>query len=69
MKKKLQLQQFLRCVITYTDIQSVRVLRYAVSVDYVDEFVQMIKDTFVQPQITFTDIIYSLDSRDYFQLI
>lgn len=69
MKKKLQLQQFLRCVITYTDIQSVRVLHYAVSVDYVDEFVQMIKDTFVHPQITFTDIIYSLDSRDYFQLI
>lgn len=69
MKKKLQLQQFLRCVITYTDIQSVRVLHYAVSVDYVDEFVQMIKDTFVHPQITFTDIIYSIDSRDYFQLI
>mgnify|MGYP005940671363 CR=1 FL=1 len=69
MKKKLQLQQFLRCVITYTDIQSVRVLHYAVSVDYVDEFVQMIKDTFVHPHITFTDIIYSFDSRDYFQLI
>lgn len=69
MNKKFQLQQFLRCVITYTDIQSVRVLHYAVSVDYVDEFVQMIKDTFVHPQITFTDIIYSPDSRDYFQLI
>lgn len=69
MKKKPQLQQFLRCVITYTDIQSARVLHYAVSVYYVDEFVQMIKDTFVHPQITFTDIIYSLDSRDYFQLI
>lgn len=69
MKKKFQLQQFLRCVITYTDIQSVRVLHYAVSVDYVDEFVQMVKDTFVHPQITFTDIIYSPDSRDYFQLI
>ena len=69
MKKKLRSQQFLRCVITYTDIQSVRVLHYAVSVDYVDEFVQMIKDTFVHPQIAFTDIIYSLDSRDFFQLI
>lgn len=68
MKKKLQLQ-FLRCVITYTDIQSVRVLHYAVSVDYADEFVQMIEDTFVHPHITFTDIIYSSDSRDYFQLI
>lgn len=62
-------KQFLRCVISYTDIQSVRVLHYAVSVDYVDEFVQMIKDTFVHPQITFTDIIYSPDSRDFFQLI
>lgn len=69
MEKKFQLQQFLRCVITYTDIQSVRVLHYAVSVDYVDEFVQMIKDTFVHPEITYTDIIYSSDFRDYFQLI
>lgn len=69
MKYKVRFRQYLRCVISYTDIQSVRVLHYAVSVDYVDEFVQMIKDTFVRPQITFTDIIYSLDSRDYFQLI
>lgn len=68
-KRKNIFNQFLRCVISYTDIQSVRVLHYAVSVDYVDEFVQMIKDTFVHPQITFTDIIYSPDSRDYFQLI
>lgn len=69
MKRKNIFKQFLRCVISYTDIQSVRVLHYAVSVDNVDEFVQMIKDTFVHPQITFTDIIYSPDSRDYFQLI
>lgn len=69
LKRKNIFKQFLRCVISYTDIQSVRVLHYAVSVDYVDEFVQMIKDTFVHPQITFTDIIYSPDSRDYFQLI
>lgn len=68
-KRKNIFKQFLRCVISYTDIQSVRVLHYAVSVDYVDEFVQMIKDTFVHPLITFTDIIYSPDSRDYFQLI
>lgn len=68
-KRKNIFKQFLRCVISYTDIQSVRVLHYAVSVDYVDEFVQMIKDTFVHPHITFTDIIYSPDSRDYFQLI
>lgn len=69
MRKKNIFNQFLRCVISYTDIQSVRVLHYAVSVDYVDEFVQMIKDTFVHPDITFTDIIYSFDTRDYFQLI
>ena len=69
MNRKNIFKQFLRCVISYTDIQSVRVLHYAVSVDYVDEFVQMIKDTFVHPQITFTDIIYSPDSRDYFQLL
>ena len=56
-------------MIVYTDIQSVRVLHYAVSTDYVENFVQMIKDTFVHPDISFTDIIYSPDSRQFFQLI
>lgn len=69
MKKEFHLRQYLRCVIVYTDIQSVRVLHYAVSADYVDEFVRMIKDTFVHPDISFTDIIYSPDSRQFFQLI
>lgn len=69
MKKNVSFRQYLRCVIVYTDIQSVRVLHYAVSTDYVDEFVQMIKDTFVHPDISFTDIIYSPDSRQFFQLI
>ena len=68
MKNK-KLSQYLRCVITYTDIQSVRVLHYAVSVDYADEFVHMVNDTFVHPDISFTDIIYSYDSRQFFQLI
>lgn len=66
---KKHFNQFLRCLISYSDISSVRILHYAVSVDYVDEFVQMIKDTFVHPVISFTGIIYSPDSRDYFQLI
>lgn len=69
MKMNIKLCQYLRCVISYTDISSVRVLHYAVSVDYVDEFSQMINDTFVHPDITFTDIIYSYDSRKFFQLI
>lgn len=69
MKKNIKLSQYLRCVISYTDISSVRVLHYAVSVDYVDLFSQMINDTFVHPYITFTDIIYSYDSRKFFQLI
>lgn len=69
MKRTTKVSQYLRCVISYTDILSVRVLHYAVSVDKVDDFVQMIKDTFVHPSISFTDIIYCLDSRDYFQLI
>ena len=69
MKEKVYFRQYLRCVITYTDIQSVRVLHYAVSADYVGDFVQMIKDTFVHPDISFTDIIYSPDSRQFFQLI
>lgn len=69
MSDKVCLRQYLRCVIVYTDIQSVRVLHYAVSEDYVDEFVQMIKDTFVHPDISFTDIIYSPDKRDFFSLV
>jgi hypothetical protein len=69
MKKHIKILQYLRCVISYTDISSVRVLHYAVSTDYVDEFVQMINDTFVHPDFTFTDIIYSHDSRKFFQLI
>lgn len=63
------ISQYLRCVISYTDISYVRTLHYAVSTDSVDSFVQMIKDTFVHPDITFTDIIYSYDSREFFQLI
>ena len=69
MKKNVSFRQYLRCVIAYTDIQSVRTLHYAVSTDYVEEFIQVIKDTFVHPDISFTDIIYSLDSRQFFQLI
>ena len=69
MKYKVRFRQYLRCVIVYTDIQSVRVLHYAVSSDYVDDFTQMIQDTFVHPDISFTDIIYSPDSRNFFQLI
>lgn len=69
MIKGLPFRQYLRCVIVYSDIQNARVLHYAVSTDYVDDFVQIVKDTFVHPDISFTDIIYSFDSRQYFQLI
>ena len=69
MKNKVRFRQYLRCVIVYTDIQSVRVLHYAVDCDYIDNFVQMIKDTFVHPDISFTDIIFGYDTRQFFQLI
>lgn len=69
MKKKTYISSFLRCIISYNDVSSVRVLHYAVSCDYVDEFVSMIRDTFVHPDIFFTDIIFSYDTRDYFQLV
>lgn len=68
-KKNISLRQFLRCVISYTDVTTLRVLHYAVSVDDADDFVQMIEDTFVHPTISFTDIVYSCDSRKFFQLI
>ena len=64
-----RISQYLRCVITYEELSHLRVLHYAVHSDYIDEFVQMIEDTFVHPVITFTDIIYTYDSRDYFNLI
>ena len=64
-----KISQFLRCVISYTDVTQYRVLNFAVSVDDVEDFTQMIKDTFVHPDISFTDIIYSYDSRKFFQLI
>lgn len=69
MIKKVSFKQYLRCVISYTDISSVRVLHYAVGCDYVEDFTQMIKDTFVHPDISFTDYIYSYDTRQFFQLI
>ena len=69
MSKSRYSNQYLRCVIGYTDISHYRVLNYAVSCDCVDSFTQMIKDTFVHPDITFTDIIFSYDTREYFQLI
>lgn len=68
-KKRVSLRQYLRCVISYKDVTQLRVLHYAVSVDDVEDFTQMIKDTFVHPDICFTDIIYSYDSREFFQLI
>ena len=64
-----RISQYLRCVITYEEFSHLRVLHYAVHSDHIDEFVQMIEDTFVRPVITFTDIIYTYDSRDYFNLI
>lgn len=69
MKKKMYLSSFLRCIIIYRDLSSVRVLHYAVNCDYLDEFSQMVLDTFVHPDIHYTDIIFSYDTRQYFQLI
>lgn len=66
---KCKLSPYIRCVITYKDISHVRVLHYAVSADSVDSFVSMIKDTFVSPDVTFTDLLYSYDTREFFQLI
>lgn len=69
MSKKHRLNQYLRCVIGYMDITHYRVIHFAVDCDCVDSFTQMVKDTFVHPDITFTDIIFSYDSREFFQII
>lgn len=68
-KKRLYMRQFLRCVVIYNDITHVRSIHFAVNPDYVDNFVRLIKDTFVHPDISFTDILYSYDERDFFNLI
>lgn len=68
-KKRLYMRQFLRCVVLYNDITHLRSIHFAVNPDYVDSFVRMIKDTFVHPDISFTDILYSYDERDFFNLI
>lgn len=69
MNKNSSLGQFLRCTITYNDISAVRVLHYAVACDYVDDFATMINDTFVHADLLFTDLIFSYDTRQFFQLI
>lgn len=66
---KCELSPYIRCVICYKDISDFRYLHYAVSVDYLDSFVSMVKDTFVSPDLTFTDLLYSYDTREFFQLI
>lgn len=69
MSKSRRLNQYLRCIIGYTDISHYRVLHFAVDCDYIDAFTAMIKDTFVHPDISFTDIIFSYDNRDFFQVV
>lgn len=68
-KKKMQLSPFLRCVVVYKDVSTVRVLHFAVDCDYVDSFDQMIFDTFVHPIIRYVDVIFSYDNRKFFNLI
>lgn len=68
-KKNISLRQFLRCVILYNDINHIRSLHFAVNPDYVDNFLNLIHNTFVNPDVQFTDILYSYDERDFFSLI
>lgn len=68
-KKSLPLRQYLRCVVMYSDVTHVRSIHFAVNPDYVDNFVSIIHDTFVHPDISFTDIVYAYDNRDFFNLI
>ena len=68
-KKNISLRQFLRCVIMYNDINHIRSLHFAVNPDYVDDFLNLIHNTFVKPDVQFTDILYSYDDRDFFSLI
>lgn len=68
-KKNISLRQFLRCVVMYNDINHLRSLHFAVNPDYVDNFLSLIHNTFVNPDVQFTDILYSYDERDFFSLV
>lgn len=69
MAKNYKPNQFLRCVVAYREFGHTRILHYAVSCDKVISFIQLCKDTFVTPEINFSDIIYSYETRDYYKLI
>lgn len=56
-------------MVAYREFGHTRTLHFAVSCDKVSTFIQMCKDTFVNPEINFSDIIYSYDNRDFFNLI
>lgn len=68
-KHRFSLQQYLRCVITYSAFGHVRTLHYAVRVDSLDNFTRMIKDTFVDPDINFIGTIYTNVNLEFFNLI
>lgn len=69
MAKNYKLNQYLRCIVGYSEFTRYRTIHFAVRCDCVSSFTDMIKDTFVHPDINFTDIIYSYDKREFFNII
>lgn len=69
MAKIYKLNQYLRCLVGYTEFNCYRTLHLAVRCDSLDSFTKMVHDTFVHPDINFTDLIYSYDKREFFNLI
>lgn len=69
MAKNYKLNQYLRCVVGYTEFNRYRTLHFAVRCDSLDSFSKMVQDTFVHPDINFLDIIYTYDKREFFNII
>lgn len=69
MAKNYKINQYLRCIVGYSEFKRYRTLHFAVRCDCVSSFTEMIKDTFVHPDINYTDIIYSYDKREFFNII
>lgn len=69
MAKNYKLNQYLRCIVGYTEFNHYRTLHFAVRCDSLDLFTKMVQDTFVHPDINFVDIIYSYDKREFFNII
>ena len=69
MAKCYKLNEYLRCIVGYTEFNRYRTLHFAVRCDFIDSFTKIVQDTFVHPDINFVEMIHSYDRREFFQIV